>query len=81
MNSLRPGLNKGRAAADAEAAASAADAFDTIANMLDRVQEFARLVLKEDLDGGLYHDEAANVVDAISDATGKARQAESKLLE
>jgi hypothetical protein len=79
MNSIRPGINHTRAAADAEAAAEAADVLSSIAGMLDKVKDFAERALKAELDGGPYQDEAGAVVDAISDAIGRAQQAESDL--
>jgi len=80
MNSIHtPGLNRARAAAQSEAAATVADAMDTIATMLQGVQDFADRALKDELDGGEHGDEAGEVVDAISDAIGKARNVEGKL--
>jgi hypothetical protein len=79
MNSIRPGLNKPRAAADAEATLGAADGFDTISTMLERVQEFAASALKDELAGGHHQDEAAEVIDAISDAIGLAKKGEGKI--
>jgi hypothetical protein len=84
MNSINayPGtLNRGRSAADREAASSAAGFVDSIAAMLQGVQDFAERALKDELDGGQHMDEVAEVLDAISDAIGKARKAESKISE
>jgi hypothetical protein len=65
MNSIhRPGLNHARAAAEAEAAADVADVMDTIAGMLEMVQDFAKRALKDELEGGHHGDEVAEVVDA-----------------
>jgi hypothetical protein len=79
VRSSPPGLAKGRASADAEATANAADVFDTISTMLEGVKDFARSALKDELDGGHYQDEAAGVLDAISDAIGEAKSAEGKI--
>ena len=46
-----PGLNRGRSSGDAEAAACAADLFDTSATLLQGVQHFARPRLNEKLNG------------------------------
>jgi hypothetical protein len=80
MNSIhRPGLNRARAAAQSEAAASVADVMDTIATMLQGAHYFAEQALKEELEGGEHGDEAGEVVDAISDAIGKPRNVEGNL--
>jgi hypothetical protein len=79
VRSYPPGLNKGRAAADAEAAAAAADTFDSIGSMLEGVQDFAARALKDELAGGHYQDQAAEILDAISDAIGAAKEAEGKI--
>ena len=80
MNSIhRPGLNTAVAAAEAEAVASVADVMDTIAGMLGLVQEFAERALKDELADGEHGYEAGQVIDAISDAIGKARSVQDKL--
>ena len=78
MNSIRHGLNHGRAGVGAGATAEAADVFDTISTMLEGVRDFATRARKDELAGGHHQDEAGEVIDAISDAIGKAGNGEGR---
>jgi hypothetical protein len=79
VRSHSSGLNGGRASADVEASAGAADVFDTVSTMLEGVRDFATVALKDELDGGHFQDEAGAVLDAVSDAIGAAKNAEGKI--
>jgi hypothetical protein len=65
---------------DREAAVAATDVLDSIVTKLLRLQDFARIALRDELDGGQSQAEATDVMDAISNAIGAARTAESKTL-